>query len=154
MILRDELIAIGRYNKPHGVAGEISATIDVDIDTLKELSCLVSDIDGIFVPFFVNSCRPKSQETVLLTIDGMRIIGQARQKDAVVSFLVGDIHHLDMGTLLDRLGIAVRTGHHCAQPLMQRLGILGTVRASFALYNTRDEVDRLVEGIRRVASMF
>lgn len=71
MILRDELIAIGRYNKPHGVAGEISATIDVDIDTLKELSCLVSDIDGIFVPFFVNSCRPKSQETVLLTIDGI-----------------------------------------------------------------------------------
>ena len=59
MILRDELIAIGRYNKPHGVAGEISATIDVDIDTLKELSCLVSDIDGIFVPFFVNSCRPR-----------------------------------------------------------------------------------------------
>ena len=71
MILRDELIAIGRYNKPHGVAGEISATIDVDIDTLKELSCLVSDIDGIFVPFFVNSCRPKSQKTVLLTIDGI-----------------------------------------------------------------------------------
>lgn len=71
MILRDELIAIGRYNKPHGVAGEISATIDVDIDTLQELSCLVSDIDGIFVPFFVNSCRPKSQETVLLTIDGI-----------------------------------------------------------------------------------
>ena len=90
----------------------------------------------------------------LLTIDGMRIIGQARQKDAVVSFLVGDIHHLDMGTLLDRLGIAVRTGHHCAQPLMQRMGILGTVRASFALYNTRKEVDALVAGIRRVSQMF
>ena len=90
----------------------------------------------------------------LLTIDGMRIIGQARQKDAVVSFLVGDIHHLDMGTLLDRLGIAVRTGHHCAQPLMQRMGILGTVRASFALYNTREEVDALVAGIRRVSQMF
>ena len=72
----------------------------------------------------------------LLTIEGMRLIGEASEKDAVVSFLVGDIHHLDMGTLLDRLGIAVRTGHHCAQPLMQRLGILGTVRASFALYNT------------------
>lgn len=71
MILRDELIAIGRYNKPHGVAGEISATIDVDIDTLKDLSCLVSNIDGIFVPFFVNSFRPKSQETVLLTINGI-----------------------------------------------------------------------------------
>ena len=90
----------------------------------------------------------------LLTIEGMRIIGQARQKDAVVSFLVGNIHHLDMGTLLDRLGIAVRTGHHCAQPLMQRMGILGTVRASFALYNTREEVDALVAGIRRVSQMF
>lgn len=71
MITRDELIAIGRYNKPHGVAGEISATIDVDMDTLQGLSCLVTDIDGIFVPFFVNACRPKSQETVLLTIDGI-----------------------------------------------------------------------------------
>ena len=90
----------------------------------------------------------------LLTIEGMRLIGEASEKDAVVSFLVGDIHHLDMGTLLDRLGIAVRTGHHCAQPLMQRLGILGTVRASFALYNTREEVDALVAAIRRVAKMF
>ena len=71
MITRDELIVIGRYNKPHGVAGEISATIDVDLDTLQGLSCLVTDIDGIFVPFFVNACRPKSQETVLLTIDGI-----------------------------------------------------------------------------------
>ena len=71
MITRDELIAIGRYNKPHGVAGEISATIDADMDTLQGLSCLVTDIDGIFVPFFVNACRPKSQETVLLTIDGI-----------------------------------------------------------------------------------
>ena len=75
-------------------------------------------------------------------------------KDAVVSFNVGSIHHLDLGTLLDRLGIAVRTGHHCAQPLMDRLGISGTVRASFALYNTKEEVDILVEGIRRVAQMF
>ena len=88
------------------------------------------------------------------TIDGMRIFGEADDKDAVVSFLVGDIHHLDMGTLLDRLGIAVRTGHHCAQPLMVRLGIQGTVRASFAMYNTKDEVDALVAGVRRVAQMF
>ncbi|MBO5058948.1 MAG: aminotransferase class V-fold PLP-dependent enzyme, partial [Prevotella sp.] len=87
-------------------------------------------------------------------IDGMRLIGTAKNKDAVVSFLVGDIHHLDMGTLLDRLGIAVRTGHHCAQPLMDRLGIQGTVRASFALYNTKEEVDALVAGISRVAKMF
>lgn len=90
----------------------------------------------------------------LRTIDGMRIFGEAKHKDAVVSFLVGDIHHLDMGTLLDRLGIAVRTGHHCAQPLMARLGISGTVRASFALYNTKEEVDALVAGIRRVGQMF
>ena len=88
------------------------------------------------------------------TIPGMRLFGDTPQKDAVVSFLVGDIHHLDMVTLLDRLGIAVRTGHHCAQPLMERLGIQGTVRASFALYNTKDEIDALVNGIRRVSTMF
>ena len=88
------------------------------------------------------------------TIPGMRLFGDTPNKDAVVSFLVGDIHHLDMGTLLDRLGIAVRTGHHCAQPLMERLGIQGTVRASFALYNTKDEIDALVNGIRRVSTMF
>jgi cysteine desulfurase/selenocysteine lyase len=94
----------------------------------------------------------------LQTIDGIKIYGPQLKdhslKDAVVSFNVGDIHHLDLGTLLDRLGIAVRTGHHCAQPLMDRLGISGTVRASFALYNTKEEVDILVEGIRRVARMF
>lgn len=88
------------------------------------------------------------------TIPGIRLFGDTPNKDAVVSFLVGDIHHLDMGTLLDRLGIAVRTGHHCAQPLMERLGIQGTVRASFALYNTKDEIDALVNGIRRVSTMF
>ena len=88
------------------------------------------------------------------TIEGIRLFGTAKEKDAVVSFLVGDIHHLDMGTLLDRLGIAVRTGHHCAHPLMDRLGVTGTVRASFALYNTKEEVDILVEGIRRVSRMF
>lgn len=92
----------------------------------------------------------------LESIEGMRIYGpqQAIHKDAVVSFNVGAIHHLDLGTLLDRLGIAVRTGHHCAQPLMDRLGIQGTVRASFALYNTKEEVDILVAGIRRVSKMF
>lgn len=71
MIQREELIAIGHYNKPHGVAGEISATVDVDFDVLKSLSCLVSEIDGIFVPFFVNACRPKTTETLLLTINGI-----------------------------------------------------------------------------------
>ena len=87
-------------------------------------------------------------------IEGMRIMGEATHRDAVISFLVGDIHHLDMGTLLDRLGIAVRTGHHCAEPLMTRLGISGTVRASFGLYNTKEEVNTLVEGIERVSRMF
>ncbi len=90
----------------------------------------------------------------LRSIDGMRIFGTSERKDAVVSFLVGDIHHLDMGTLLDRLGIAVRTGHHCAEPLMQQLGIQGTVRASLALYNTKEEIDMLADGIRRVSRMF
>ena len=92
----------------------------------------------------------------LQTIDGMKIYGPQSliAKDAVVSFNVGNIHHLDLGTLLDRLGIAVRTGHHCAQPLMERLGIQGTVRASFALYNTKEEIDALVAGIRRVSQMF
>lgn len=101
----------------------------------------------------------------LRDIPDMHIYGHAPQSvgdgqiadavgDAVVSFNVGNIHHMDMGTLLDQLGIAVRTGHHCAQPLMDRLGVLGTVRASFALYNTREEVDTLVAGIRRVSQMF
>lgn len=90
----------------------------------------------------------------LKEIDGMRIFGEAENKSSVISFLVGNIHHLDMGTLLDRLGIAVRTGHHCAQPLMIRLGIEGTVRASFGLYNTKEEVDALVAGIERVSKMF
>ena len=87
-------------------------------------------------------------------IDGMRIIGQADHKSCVISFLVGNIHHYDMGMILDRLGIAVRTGHHCAEPLMRALGIEGTVRASFALYNTKEEVDVLVEGVKRVSKMF
>ena len=105
-------------------------------------------------------------------IEGMRIFGTAKEKDAVISFIVETpsaishqplaslrerteyIHHLDMGTLLDRLGIAVRTGHHCAQPCMDALGISGTVRASFALYNTKEEIDALVAGINRVSKMF
>ena len=90
----------------------------------------------------------------LQEIEGMRIFGPVEGRDAVISFLVGNIHHLDMGTLLDRLGIAVRTGHHCAEPLMNRLGITGTVRASFGLYNTKEEVDVLVAGVKRVAQMF
>ena len=90
----------------------------------------------------------------LSQIEGMRIFGPRKLHDAVVRFLVGHIHPLDLGTLLDRLGIAVRTGHHCAQPLMDRLEVQGTVRASFALYNTKEEVDVLAEGIERVIKMF
>ena len=87
-------------------------------------------------------------------IPDLRFIGTPKEKDAVISFLVGDIHPLDMGTLLDRLGIAVRTGHHCAEPLMHRMGIESTVRASFGLYNTKAEIDALVAGIERVSRMF
>lgn len=90
----------------------------------------------------------------LKEINGMRIFGEAEHKSSVISFLVGNIHHLDMGTLLDRLGIAVRTRHHCAQPLMIRMGIEGTVRASFGLYNTKEEIDMLAAGIERVSRMF
>lgn len=90
----------------------------------------------------------------LKEIPNMRIFGEAAHKGGVISFLVGNIHHFDMGTLLDRLGIAVRTGHHCAEPLMRRLGIEGTVRASFGIYNTKEEVDALVAGIDRVSRMF
>ena len=91
----------------------------------------------------------------LREIEGMHIYGHSNDSDdAVISFNVGDIHHMDLGTLLDQLGIAVRTGHHCAQPLMERMGVLGTVRASFGLYNTHEEVDALVAGIKRIAMMF
>ena len=90
----------------------------------------------------------------LNAIEGMRIFGQADHKGAVLSFLVGNIHHYDMGMLLDRLGIAVRTGHHCAQPLMQALGIEGTVRASFSFYNTKEEIDTFAAGVERVRKMF
>ena len=88
----------------------------------------------------------------LKEIDNMRIFGTP--DGAAISFLVGDIHPADMGTLLDRLGIAIRTGHHCAQPLIDYIGIPGTVRASFAMYNTKEEADVLIEGIKRVAKMF
>ena len=90
----------------------------------------------------------------LRTIAGARIFGEAAQKGAVLSFLIGDIHHYDMGMLLDRLGIAVRTGHHCAQPLMQALGIEGTVRASFSFYNTKEEIDTFITAVDRVRKMF
>ena len=126
------------YVATHGLASAINYIESIGIDNI---SAHEKELTGY--------CMKKLSE-----IDGMRIFGTSTHKDAVVSFLVRDIHHLDMGTLLDRLGIAVRTGHHCAQPLMDRLGIQGTVRASFALYNTKEEIDILANGIARVSQMF
>ena len=126
------------YGATHGLAKAIDYIESIGIDNIsaheRELT---------------RYCMQKLSE-----IEGMRLFGTSDHKDAVASFLVRDIHHLDMGTLLDRLGIAVRTGHHCAQPLMDRLGIQGTVRASFALYNTKEEIDVLANGIARVSQMF
>ena len=126
------------YVATHGLAKAIDYIESIGIDNIsaheRELT---------------RYCMQKLSE-----IEGMRLFGTSDHKDAVASFLVRDIHHLDMGTLLDRLGIAVRTGHHCAQPLMDRLGIQGTVRASFALYNTKEEIDILANGIARVSQMF
>ena len=126
------------YVATHGLATAIDYISSIGIDNISHHEQKLT-----------RYCMERMQE-----IDGIRLFGTANDKDAVVSFLVGDIHHLDMGTLLDRLGIAVRTGHHCAQPLMIRLGIQGTVRASFAMYNTKEEIDVLVEGIKRVSKMF
>lgn len=126
------------YVATHGLATAIDYISSIGIDNISRHEQELT-----------RYCMERMQE-----IDGIRLFGTANDKDAVVSFFVGDIHHLDMGTLLDRLGIAVRTGHHCAQPLMIRLGIQGTVRASFAMYNTKEEIDVLVEGIKRVSKMF
>ena len=126
------------YVATHGLATAIDYLLSVGLDSIEAHEQELT-----------RYCMEQLQ-----TIEGIRLYGTAPHKDAVVSFNVGDIHHLDIGTLLDRLGIAVRTGHHCAQPLMARLGIQGTVRASFALYNTKEEVDALVSGIRRVSRMF
>jgi cysteine desulfurase/selenocysteine lyase len=89
----------------------------------------------------------------LMAIDGLRIIGTAAHKSSVISFLVGDIHPYDLGVLLNEQGIAIRTGHHCCQPLMERLNIEGTCRASFSFYNTREEIDTLADGIKKAVSI-
>ncbi|WP_315395442.1 cysteine desulfurase [Hoylesella nanceiensis] len=126
------------YVATHGLATAVDYLLDLGMDNIQKHEATLT----------------KYAMEQLSTIKDIRFIGTPRQKDAVVSFLVGDIHPFDLGTLLDRLGIALRTGHHCAQPLMQRLGIQGTVRASFGLYNTKEEIDVLVKGIGRVAAMF
>ena len=130
------------YVATHGLAKALDYVTDLGLDNIarheKELT--------------------KYALTQLRNIEGIKIYGHPSSSDevgeAVISFNVGNIHHMDLGTLLDRLGIAVRTGHHCAQPLMDRLGVLGTVRASFALYNTLEEVDAFVDGLERVVKMF
>lgn len=126
------------YIATHGLATAVDYLLDLGMDNIQKHEAMLT----------------KYAMEQLSTIKDICFIGTPRQKDAVVSFLVGDIHPFDLGTLLDRLGIALRTGHHCAQPLMQRLGIQGTVRASFGLYNTKEEIDVLVKGIERVAAMF
>lgn len=130
------------YVATHGLAKALDYVTDLGLDNIarheKELT--------------------KYALSQLRNIEGIKIYGHPSSSDevgeAVISFNVGNIHHMDLGTLLDRLGIAVRTGHHCAQPLMDRLGVLGTVRASFALYNTLEEVDAFVDGLERVVKMF
>ena len=153
------------YIASHGLATAIDYMMQLGMENIEAHERALTDyalqrlsqIDGmkIYGPI------PLSSDSSLLTSncnDGTSELPDFRTSntshDAVVSFNVGDIHHMDMGTLLDQLGIAVRTGHHCAQPLMDRLGVLGTVRASFALYNTKEEIDALVAGIRRVSQMF
>ena len=131
------------YVATHGLATAIDFLNSVGLDSIKTHE-----------EELTRYCMEQLQTIEGMHIYGPAISGSSADKDAVVSFNVGTIHHLDMGTLLDRLGIAVRTGHHCAQPLTDRLGISGTVRASFALYNTKEEVDTLVAGIRRVSQMF
>lgn len=126
------------YVATHGLATAVDYLLGLGMDNIQKHEAMLT----------------KYAMEQLSMIKDIRFIGIPRQKDAVVSFLVGDIHPFDLGTLLDRLGIALRTGHHCAQPLMQRLGIQGTVRASFGLYNTKEEIDVLVKGIERVAAMF
>ena len=146
------------YIATHGLATAIDYLLALGLDDIeaheKELTryCMeqLQTIDDIHI---YGPALTASQPPIPSGGDGGGLPLTA-SKDAVVSFNVGNIHHLDMGTLLDRLGIAVRTGHHCAQPLMDRLGISGTMRASFALYNTKEEIDTLVAGIRRVAQMF
>ncbi|WP_044123579.1 aminotransferase class V-fold PLP-dependent enzyme [Hallella bergensis] len=130
------------YVATHGLATALDYVTDLGLDNIarheKELT--------------------KYALSQLRNIEGIKIYGHPSSSDevgeAVISFNVGNIHHMDLGTLLDRLGIAVRTGHHCAQPLMDRLGVLGTVRASFALYNTKQEIDAFVDGLERVVKMF
>lgn len=158
---------------PYQGGGEMISTVTFEKTTFNELpfkfeagtpdfigsSALATAIDYISNIGMDNIYNYEAQllnyaTNRLLEVDGLSIVGNAKEKSSVISFLIKDIHPYDMGTLLDRMGIAIRTGHHCAETLMHRLGIEGTMRASFALYNTKEEIDILVDGIKRVAKMF
>jgi cysteine desulfurase/selenocysteine lyase len=158
---------------PYQGGGEMIATVSFDHTTFNELPYkfeagtpdfigsvalaeaidYISDIGLDEVAAYEHHLLSYATER-MQNIPGMHIYGQSAQKSSVISFLVEGIHHYDMGLLLDKQGIAVRTGHHCAEPLMHRLGIEGTVRASFSFYNTIEEIDALVAGIERVVKMF
>ena len=154
------------YIASHGLAVAINYMEQLGMDNIEkheqELTAYAIDrlskIDGmhIYGPVTLSSSSlPSSLSSLHSSLSSLHSsLSSLPSHDAVVSFNVGNIHHMDMGTLLDQLGIAVRTGHHCAQPLMDRLGVLGTVRASFALYNTKEEIDMLAEAIERVSKMF
>ncbi|MDR3252593.1 MAG: cysteine desulfurase [Tannerella sp.] len=158
---------------PYQGGGEMIASVSFEKTTFNELpfkfeagtpdyigsTALAVALDYVEKTGFANIERHENELLHYATqkldaIEGMRIFGRASRKSALISFLVGNIHHYDMGMLLDRLGIAVRTGHHCAEPLHRLLGVEGTVRASFALYNTKEEIDSLVAGIERITKMF
>lgn len=158
---------------PYQGGGEMIQAVTFEKTTFNELpfkfeagtpdyigtTALAKALDYVSAIGLENIAHYEHQLTLYATqrlkeIEGLRIYGEAPNKSGVISFLIGDIHHFDLGTLLDRLGVAVRTGHHCAQPLMQRLGITGTVRASFGLYNTIEEIDALAAALKRIKTMF
>ncbi len=120
-----------------------------DVVALKTALDYLAELGKENIAAYENHLLRYSTEQ-LSEIEGLRIVGQAREKISVISFVLDGIHHQDVGIILDQQGIAIRTGHHCTQPLMQRFGILGTSRASFAMYNTTEEIDKLAAGIRRV----
>ena len=126
----------------------------VDVTALATALDYVSNIGLDKIRAYEDELLQYCTKRLLSEIEGVTIYGTAANKSSAISFLVKGIHHYDMGMLLDKMGIAVRTGHHCAEPLMHRLGIEGTVRASFAFYNTKEEVDKLIDGVKKVVSMF
>lgn len=149
---------IGNVSFEHTTFAELPFKFEAGTPDFIDIAAFKSAIDYL-QPIGMDAIAAHEHELLeyttsrLLEIPGMRIFGTAPDKDAIISFLIGDAHHYDTGMLLDKLGIAVRTGHHCAEPLMHRLGIEGTVRASFGLYNTIEECDTFIAAVKRVAMM-